>query len=90
MSFACKNRANGVGVGLGVGFLLMRKCGKKFSKCLIFKDLLFYTIFTHPFRILSANRKILDFQRFANIMQVLDFQRFYASLQYGGGVLSKG
>jgi hypothetical protein len=45
----------GWGWVLGAGFLHMRKCGKKFIKCLIFKDLPFSAIFPHPFRNLSAN-----------------------------------
>jgi hypothetical protein len=36
----------------------------------------FRKFFPQPFRRLSAMRKILDFQRFANITQTLDFQRF--------------
>jgi hypothetical protein len=65
----------------------MRKCGKNFTKCLIFNDLLYSASlsasFPHPFRILSAMRKTFDFQRFANITQTLDFQRFSASLRCG-------
>ena len=75
----------GGGGSWGRVFTLMRKCVKKFSKCLIFKDLLFSATFPHPLRKLYANRKILDFQRFANIKQVLDFQRFYAFLRCWGG-----
>jgi len=73
-------------VGWGLGrrvFTHMRKSVKNFSKCLIFNDLLFHAIlyasFTHALRMLYANRKTFDFQRFANIKQVLVFQRFYAS-----------
>jgi hypothetical protein len=69
----------------------MRKCVKKFSKCLIFKDLLFYAIFTHPLRKLYANLtsskncvittpttciNSLIFNALLNITQVLVSQRF--------------
>jgi len=43
--------------------------------CFLFFVLRF-NAFRYPFRWLFGAKKILDFQRFANITQTLDFQRF--------------
>ena len=51
---ACKNRAKGWGGSWGGVFSHMRKCEKKFIKCLIFNGLIFFAIFSHPFRKLFA------------------------------------
>ena len=82
---ACKNRANGRGgsVGLGVGFAVHCKTAKNSIKCLIFKGLLFFGIFSVASRWLFGVHQLPDFQRFANITQMLDFQCFYASLGVG-------
>jgi hypothetical protein len=67
----------------------MRKCGKNFTKCLIFNDLLYSASlsasFPHPFRILSAMRKTFDFQRFANITQTLDLSTLFCIFAVRGG-----
>ena len=52
MSFACKNRANGVGVGLGGGFSAYAEMRKEIQQVLDFQGFAFLRNFL---RILSAS-----------------------------------
>jgi len=76
--FACKNRAKWVG-GFGKRDIYLRKSekAKRISRNACLSMLCFISqFFSQAFRKLFAMRKILDFQRFANIKQVFDFQQF--------------
>ena len=75
---------NGGGVaGLVGSFSAYAEMRKEFQQVPDFQR---FALFRKSFRILSAMRKTLDFQRFANIKQVLISQRFYASFGAGQGV----
>jgi len=81
----------GVGwAGRGRFFCICGISGKKFLKCLIFKDLLYSAIFPHPFRILSAGFpqcvKPLIFNALLDVSKCLFISGFTQRAMLGGWV----